>query len=128
MNLDESLARACEPVPGLLQGALALLPEGLLIGGLGEGGAFDREPLVRSAARCFSGAGFRSLDGGLDSLVEHVFVSRERLVVLSRGQRQPRLVLILVCSAEPNLAFVMNSARQALRSIESLIDLAIWEG
>jgi len=127
MNLDESLARVCESVPGLLQGALALLPEGLLIGGLGEGGAFDREPLVRSAARCFAGAGPANARGALASYSEHVFVSRERLVVISRGQRQPRLALILVCSGEPNLAFVMSTTRRALRALETSIDLAAWE-
>lgn len=111
MSLDECLARACEHVPGLFQGALALLPEGLLIGGLGEGGAFDREPLVRSAARCLNG-----------TFVEHVFVSREDLVVIARGRRFPRLALALACRTDANLNFVVTASRTALRELEATLD------
>lgn len=50
MNVDAALARACELVPGLLHGVLAALPEGLLIGGVGDVSAFEREPLIRCAA------------------------------------------------------------------------------
>src|SRR5262245_1411193 len=102
MNLDECVARACEPVPGLLHGALALLPEGLLIGGVGEGGIFEREPLACSAARCLA----RALPPRVTSqepFVEHVFVSMGELVVILRGQRYPQLALALVCGGGANL-------------------------
>jgi hypothetical protein len=127
MTLEQCLARACEPVPGLLYGALALLPEGLLVGGVGRGGAFDHEPLVRSAARCLAGNALGSFaDGGL-TFVEHLFVSREELVLIVQGRRYARLALVLVCSTEPNLAFVLSSTRGALQTLEATVDLAAWE-
>ena len=118
MNLDECLARACEVVPGLHQGALALLPEGLLIGGVGAGNTFEREPLVRSAARCLMSSPEPS-----GTFVEHVFVSRNELVVIARGKRYPRLALALACSTEANLAFVVTASRAALRELEATIDV-----
>jgi hypothetical protein len=126
MNLDECVARACEPVPGLVYGALVLLPEGLLIGGVGEGGQFEREPLARSAARCLAGAmAPRTTEQA--PFIEHVLVGVEELVVILRGQRYPQLALALVCSAEANLTFVLSLSRTALRSIEATVDLAVWE-
>jgi hypothetical protein len=125
MNLDECLARACEPVPGLMRGALALLPEGLLISGVGEGSIFEHEPLARSAARCLTAA----IPGKtrVDPFVEHVFVSPHELVVIVRGQRYPQLALALACRNGPNLTFVLSLSRMALHSIEATTDLAVWE-
>ena len=128
MNLDECLAQACETVPGMVHGALALLPEGLLLGGTGEGGAFDREPLVRSAARCLAGNTLApDPEAARSTFVEHLFVSKEELVVILQGRRYPRLALTLVCAPEANLAFVLTSTRSALKKLEAAIDLAAWE-
>jgi hypothetical protein len=124
MTLDECLALACEQVPGLHQGALALLPEGLLIGGVGVGSSFEREPLVRSAARCLAANAERA--GALEGespFIEHVFVSLHELVVIARGKRYPRLALALSCSMETNLAFVLSASRAALRELEATIDV-----
>lgn len=123
MNLDECLAQACEQVPGLLQGALALLPEGLLLGGVGQGKAFDREPLVRAAARCLGRSLNAPADEARSSFVEHVFVGPRELCVIARGNRYPRLALALSCSTEANLAFVMSASRTALRSLEARVNL-----
>ncbi|HEX2870044.1 MAG TPA: hypothetical protein VHP33_02285 [Polyangiaceae bacterium] len=128
MSLQECLEQACQTVPGLKQGALALLPEGLLVGGVGPGGAFDHEPLVRSAARCLAGNALTGADDDDElSFVEHVFVGREEVVLILQGRRYPRLALVLVCSLEPNLAFVLTSTRGALRALEATVDLAAWE-
>jgi hypothetical protein len=126
VSLQECLEQACQTVPGLKHGALALLPEGLLVGGVGPGGAFDHEPLVRSAARCLAG---NTLTGDGDELtfIEHVFVGKEEVVLIVQGRRYPRLALVLVCSLEPNLAFVLTSTRGALRALEATVDLAAWE-
>lgn len=125
MTPEECLENACEAVPGLVQGALALLPEGLLIGGVGEGGAFDREPLVRCAARCLTSSAGR---GRLVApFVEHVVVSTERFVVLLRGRRYPRLALALSCATTTNLAFVLSGARSALTTLEGTLDPELWE-
>jgi hypothetical protein len=127
MNFDEQIARACEPVPGLLHGALALLPEGLMIGGVGQGGSFNREPLARSATRCLAHyltASRPTADAAL--FVEHLFVGREELVVILQGRRYPQLALALRCTAEPNLAFVRSLSRTALDCIEATVDLAVW--
>lgn len=94
------------------------MPEGLLIGGVGAGSTFEREPLVRSAARCLTTSGEA---GG--AFVEHVFVSRHELVVIARGKRYPRLALALSCSTDANLAFVMTASRAALRELEATIDV-----
>jgi hypothetical protein len=126
VNIDECVASACEPIPGIVHGALVLLPEGLLIGGVGQGGAFDREPLVRSAVRCLSGNDVAPEPSG-STFVEHVFVSREELVVILQGHRYPQLALALVCSPEPNLAFVLSLTRRALHALEASIDLAALE-
>ena len=125
--IQECLAEACETVPGLKYGALALLPEGLLVGGVGPGGAFDHEPLVRSAARCLAGNTLTAAMEDEMTFVEHVFVSREEVVLILQGRRYPRLALVLVCSLEPNLAFVLTSTRGALRALEATVDLAAWE-
>jgi len=126
MNLDACIARACEPVPGLVRGALALLPEGLLIGSVGEGNVFESEPLARSAARCLAQA--PPLDQArAQPFVEHVFVSPYELVVILRGQRYPQLALALTCNNGPNLTFVLSLSRMALHSIEATADLALWE-
>jgi hypothetical protein len=128
MTIDETISTACDRVPGLVQGALVLLPEGLLIGGIGAGGAFDREPLVRSAARVLA-AGLRTPRPAKSTsdFIEYAFVSEEQLVVILRGQHHARIALVLVCTREPNLAFVLSSTRQALNTIESTIDLGEWE-
>jgi hypothetical protein len=123
MNLDECLAQACEQVPGLLQGALALLPEGILLGGVGQGKGFDREPLVRSAARCLRRSASAPPDEADRTFVEHVFVGPRELYVIARGNRYPRLALALSCSTEANLALVMSASRAALRRLEASIDL-----
>jgi hypothetical protein len=123
MTPDDYLAQACEQVPGLVQGALALLPEGLLLGGVGPGKAFDREPLARAAARCLSSVGEASPDEAARTFVEHVFVGPRELYVIARGSRYPRLALALSCSTEANLAFVLSASRAALRKLEASIDL-----
>lgn len=127
MSLQECLEQACQTVPGLKHGALALLPEGLLVGGVGPGGAFDHEPLVRSAARCLAGNTLTTDDSDELTFIEHVFVGREEVVLILQGRRYPRLALVLVCSLEPNLAFVLTSTRGALRALEATVDLAAWE-
>jgi hypothetical protein len=125
MNLDQCVARACEPVSGLLNGALVLLPEGLVIGGVGEGGMFDRELLARSAAHCLSGSCPQPLDER--EFIEHLLVCPDGLVVILRGQRYPQLALTLVCTDAANPAFVLSLSRMALRSIEATVDLSVWE-
>lgn len=122
LSLEECVANACQEVPGLQQGALALLPEGLLIGGVGSGGTFEREPLVRSAARCLG-----SSTAGVMPFLEHLFVSSEQFVVILRGHRYPRLALALLCTTQSNPAFVMSSSRNALHLLEGTIDLGAWE-
>ena len=124
--MEQSVASACDAVPGLLNGALVMLPEGLLIAGVGEGGAFDREPLLRSAARCLARAPGGSPQAAA-AFVECAFVSEGELVVMMLSRRYSSVALVVVCNREPNLALVLSSARQALRNIESSVDLTPWE-
>jgi len=127
MTIEQTIESACEAVPGLVNGALALLPEGLLIGGVGTGAAFDREPLVRSAARVLGGHVGAALAQSASAFVEYAFVSQDQLVVIERGQTHPRVALVLVCTRESNLALVLSTARQALKTLEVTLDLAEWE-
>jgi hypothetical protein len=125
MNLDDCLARACADVPGLYQCALALLPEGLLLAGVGPGGLFEREPLVRAAARCLVvPAQDDGEEGTAPRFAEHVLVSDAEVVILSRGTEYPRLALALVCGTEANLAFVIAAFRAAFRELEASVELA----
>jgi hypothetical protein len=128
MTIDDSIAKACETVPGLRSGVLVLLPDGLPIGGVGEGSAFDREPLVRSAACCLTNlrSATPPTKGGA-KFVEYAFVSEEQLVVILRGRRFSRVGLALSCSREANLAWVLSSTRAALATIESTVDLAAFD-
>jgi hypothetical protein len=127
-SIDESISGVCAQVPGVQTGALVLLPEGLLIGGIGAGSAFDREPLARSAVRCLGPSSVLSRTArGESEFVEYAFVSDEQLIVILRGQLLARVALVLVCTRESNLAFVLSATRQALRVIEATIDLAEWE-
>jgi hypothetical protein len=128
MTIDDSIASACQAVPGLQSGVLVLLPDSLQIGGVGEGSSFDREPLVRSAARCLTSlrSATPPTKGG-SRYVEYAFVSDEQLVVILRGRRFSRVALALSCSREANLAFVLSSTRAAFEKIEDTVDLTEFE-
>lgn len=127
-QLDDSIDKACEAIPGRQSGALVLVPDGMLIGGFGGDGAFDREPLVRSAARCLASPPVAlAHTKGAATFVEYAFVSQGQLVVILRGERYERVALALACSREANLAWVLGAARRALADIEAEVDLAPWE-
>jgi hypothetical protein len=126
--VDESIARACELVPGLVRCALVLLPEGLLIGGFGAESVLDHEPLVRSAARCLAARPTPAIGDRAATFVEYLFVIEDQLVVIQGGRRDARLALAVTCTREPNLAFVLSSTRQAIRAVEDSFDLAAWGG
>jgi hypothetical protein len=124
---DAVVVEACERVPGVRNGALVLLAEGVSIGGIGPGSGFDREPLVRAAVRCLgtSNALARRSRKAME-FVEYAFVSAEQITVILRGKLEPRLALVLVCTREPNLALVLTAARGALAEIEATAELVEW--
>ena len=127
MDWNRALTRACGDVPGLIRAALALMPEGYLITGIG-GGALDHEPLIRSAARCFAASHVAlASDRAPARFVEFVFVTVEGLVVLQAGRRVPRVGLAVACTHETNLALVITSTRRALESIETNGDFEALE-
>jgi hypothetical protein len=115
--VDDAIARACELVPSLVRCALVLLPEGLLIGGIGADSVLDHEPLIRSAIG----------DGPPARFVEYLFVIDDQLVVIQGGRGNTRLALAVVCTREPNLALVLNATRRAVSIIEESLDLRAWE-
>jgi hypothetical protein len=119
MKLDPLIDEACAQVPGLMRSALIVLPEGLLIGGLGAESALDHEPLARAAVACMR-------DGesaGSPGFVECAFVSEAELVVIQRGRKDARLALAVVCTREPNLALVLSASRRALQRLEGRVVL-----
>jgi hypothetical protein len=124
MDLNASLARACEEIPGLVRAALVLLPEGLLLGGVGDGNSFDYEPLVRSTAHCLSTRGVAlSCEEQPAAMVEFVFVVDGEFVVIQAGRKDPRLALAAVCTRETNLSFALTSMRRALLGVEDCVSL-----
>jgi len=124
MDLNLALSRACQDVPGLLRAALVLLPDGLLIAGIGAGSVFDHEPLARSAAHCLAPRDVPLVgDRAAAAFVEYLFVIEEELVVIEAGRRDPRLGLVVVCKREVNLGMLLSSSRAALRNVEDSVDL-----
>ena len=125
LDVHGSIERACGSVPGLVQAAVAILPEGILIGGLGAKRAFDHEPLVRSAALCLVERPAPNVAGKPAArFVEYLFSSDDELVVIQGGRRDARLVLAVVCRREANLAWVLGSTRRALHALEDSLDLS----
>ena len=127
--------RACDRVPGLVRGALVLLPDGLLLAGLGGETALDLEPLIRSASRCLAsrttpGLSRRAVEpptaGPPAPFVEYMFVIHDQLVVVQPGRREARLALALVCTREHNVGFALTAARLAMADVEAEFDLAAW--
>ena len=124
---DEAIVNACARVPGVRNGALVLLAEGISVSGIGAGSSFDREPLVRAALRCLGTSNVlvrRSRKA--TEFVQYAFLSAEQITVVLRGKLQPRLALVLVCTRESNLAFVLSAARGALAEIEVTPGLVEW--
>ena len=127
MKLETLVARACERVPGFVCGALVLLPEGLLLAGVGGDSALDLEPLVRSASRCFAGrTGPLVADWRDEPFVEYLLVIHDQLVVIEGGRRAPRLALALACTREHKVGSTLSAARLAMTDIETDIDLSAW--
>lgn len=121
-RFDESIESACAALPGLVQAALVLLPEGVLLGGIGVGHAADHEHLLRAAAFCF--AATNTPANPSESMSEYVFVSHDRLIVIQRGRTDDRLALVVVCTRAPNLALVMSGSRRAMQTIETSLVVA----
>lgn len=120
MNIDATLARACERVPGVVRAALVLLPDGFTIGRAGDADNFELEPLVRAVARCFEPS-----ESDV-ALIEYLFALPEEYVVIQGGRRDPRLALGLLCSRQYNAPFVRSAARLAMGDVEAEVDLAKW--
>lgn len=126
-TIDETLARACEAVPGLRDAVLILLPEGELLGAAGGTSQFDLEPLIRSARRSLMVRAAPAFgDAPPSPFVEYIFVIEDQYVVVQGGRSDSRVALAVVCDRETNLAFVLASTRRALTAVEAEVDLAAW--
>jgi hypothetical protein len=129
MDLHDPIERACEGVPGLVRAVLTMFPEGLLIGAAGGASALDHEPLIRTAMGCFGGCVPPALWGRAPSrFVEYLFVVDDFCVAVQGGRHQARMVLIAICTREPNLALVLSSTRRALLELEDTLDLSAFGG
>ena len=126
MNIDDAIAGACEQVPGLVRCALVLMPERVLIGGAGDAGLLDLEPLMRAASHCLAVRATPAVGRAQEPFVEYLFVVPDHVVVIQGGRRDARLVLVVVCTQEANVAFVRGVSRNAIRAIESSVDLSAW--
>lgn len=126
-GIEANLESACAQIPGVVSGALVLVSERLLLGSVGAGGALDREPLVRLAARLVSERSPLSTPSVGAPFVEYAFVNEDQFVVILRGRRFPELALALACTRDVNLALIMSTTRLALRDIEAKIDSSTWE-
>lgn len=119
MKLEDAVATACKHIPELLHGALVFLPGGFALARASASASDELEPLVRATVRALGH------DDAAD-LVECVFVVDERLVVIHRGARDPRLALAVTCGRDHNLGFALATSRVALREIEESFDFAAW--
>jgi hypothetical protein len=115
-----TLLRVCDDLPGLVQAALVLVPEEVLLARVGGESALDHEPLLRAAVRCFGGP------AADDSVVEYLFVTEDHFVVMQRGRKDPRLALAVRCDREKNLALVLGATRAAIAALEAEVDLTGW--
>jgi hypothetical protein len=131
MNLDETVARACERVPGLLRGALVLLPDGILLSRVGGESELDLEPLISAATRSFHDRVLPVLRAltkwSQQPFLEYLFVIDDQLVVIQGGRRDPRLALAVACTREHTVGVVLTAARLAMSDLETEIDLSPWE-
>lgn len=131
MKLDDVVARACQQVPGMMRGALVLLPDGILLAGVGGESVLDLEPLIRSASRCFSERVMPALGAAIGTwpaqpFLEYLFVIEDQLVVIQGGRRDPRLALAVACTREHTVGFVLTATRRAMLHLEAEIDLSSW--
>jgi hypothetical protein len=126
VNLDATVARACERIPGLVRAALVFLPEGFILAGAGDDDILDLEPLIRAAARCLGGGATLVLDGEEQHILEYTLVVHDQLVVIRRSAREPRLALAVSCTREHNAMFALTASRLAMADIEAHADLAPW--
>ena len=125
--INDVMGDACERVPGMRNGVLVLLAEGVAIGAIGTGSAFECEPLVRAAVRCLSAANALARPSRkATEFVEYSFVAADQITIMLRGRREPRVALVLACARESNLAFVLTAARRALAEIETTEALVDW--
>jgi hypothetical protein len=126
VNIDAVVGRACERVPGMLRGALALVPEGFLLGATPGAHVLDLEPMIRSAARCLAAPVVPTLRGRTGAFLEHLFVLHDQIFVVQRGRRDARLALAVACTRDHNLGFVLGATRLVMASVEDELDLGAW--
>jgi hypothetical protein len=126
VNLDATVAKACERIPGMVRGALVFLPDGFILAGAGDDDILDLEPLIRASARCLGAPAALSLDGVEQEILEYLLVVHDQLIVIRRSAREPRLALAVSCTREHNMMFAVTASRLAMAEIEEHADLAPW--
>jgi hypothetical protein len=126
VNLDDTVARACERIPGLVRGALVFLPDGFILAGAGDDDILDLEPLIRAAARVLAAPAVPTLEGDEQEILEYLLVVHDQYVVIRRSVHEPRLALAVTCTREHNLMFALAASRLAMADIEEHADLAPW--
>jgi len=128
MTVQEALAGVRELVPELKVAALVLVPDGFVLGHVGEGGILEHETLARVATGLFAGVEAPEPDGAADRVTEYFILLADRVMVLQRGRRQPGMVLCTMTSREPNLGLLLTTARDAIAWVESHVDPAVLDG
>ena len=113
--VQEALVAACAALPDVLEVALVLLPDGVVLAGRGAGGQTEHELLARATVRCFGAVG--------DELVEGFALFGERMAAWQRGRHEPRLALCAVAERRANLSLFMIAARAAMEQLEREIDV-----
>src|SRR4051812_37659016 len=120
MKLDDVVATVCQRVPGMVRGALVLLPEGILLAGVGAS-ALALEPLIRSASRCFSERVLPALGAVARwpqrPFLEYLSVVDDQLIVIQGGRRDPRLALAVACTREHRVGVVLTATRRAMADL-----------
>ena len=125
-DVDAALAIVRDAVPGLVRCAVVVLPDGDLLGGHGGADQLDYEPLVRAARRCLAERPTPTFAGGVAPFAEYLLASPDGLVVVQAPRGSSRVALVVACTREPNVAFVLAATRKATRALERALDLAAW--
>ena len=118
MTAPDELLQVCDQIPGLLRGAVVLVPEGIVVAHFGTARESDVDPLVRATMRCVKSPG---------NVVEYTLVSTESILVIELVHATTRFALAAECAHGANLALVMTATRHAAAAFEGSFDFTAWE-
>ena len=123
-----ALTAATGALSELVRAAAVLLPDGLVLESTGEGESLDHELLARTCVSCFASSADGDPAGTQSAFVEYVMLTADRVLLLQRGRREPRLALVALCERAANPQLLLVNARLAIATLEAELDPALLDG